>query len=137
MRIFKNKRFAKFARNEGITDEKLIEAIRDIEAGKIDADYGGGVIKQRISRPGEGKSGGYRTIIVHRDNEKAFLVFGFAKSVFSNIDDTDVKNFKEAATILLSFTPGQIETLLKAKALTEIKPRKKAAEANNEKEKSV
>ena len=51
MRIFKNKRFAKFARNEGIDDAKLCEVVRDAEAGKIAADYGGGVIKQRIARP--------------------------------------------------------------------------------------
>ena len=60
VRIFKNKRFARFASQEGIDDSKLREAVRDAEAGKIDADYGGGVIKQRIARPGEGKSGGYR-----------------------------------------------------------------------------
>jgi hypothetical protein len=28
----------------------------------IDADLGGGVIKQRVARPGAGKSGGYRTL---------------------------------------------------------------------------
>ena len=65
MRIFKNKWFAKFARKEEISDEKLIQAVKDADAGNIDADYGGGVIKQRISRPQEGKSGGYRTIILY------------------------------------------------------------------------
>ena len=54
MRIFKNKRFAKLARMEGIDEAKLREAMREAEAGKIDADYGGGVIKQRIARSGEG-----------------------------------------------------------------------------------
>ena len=34
MRIFKNKRFAKFARMEGIRDAKLCEVVRDAEAGK-------------------------------------------------------------------------------------------------------
>ena len=58
MLIFKSKSFAKFARNEGISDAKLCQVVRDADAGKIDAEYGGGVIKQRIARPGEGKSGG-------------------------------------------------------------------------------
>jgi hypothetical protein len=55
VRIFKNKWFAKFASKEGISDEKLIHAVKEVEAGNIDADYGGGVIKQRIARPKEGK----------------------------------------------------------------------------------
>ncbi|MFA7242115.1 MAG: type II toxin-antitoxin system RelE/ParE family toxin [Sulfuricellaceae bacterium] len=33
MRIFKNKRFAKFAKDEGISNEKLIAAVKDAEAG--------------------------------------------------------------------------------------------------------
>ena len=40
---------------------------------------GGGVIKQRIARPNEGKSGGFRSIILYRQGEKAFFVFGFPK----------------------------------------------------------
>jgi hypothetical protein len=32
----------------------LCEAIRDAERGLIAADLGGGVIKQRIARPGKG-----------------------------------------------------------------------------------
>jgi RelE toxin of RelE / RelB toxin-antitoxin system len=47
MRIFKNKWFVRFARKERITDAKLAEAVRNAEKGLIDADYGGGVIKQR------------------------------------------------------------------------------------------
>ncbi len=66
MRIFKNKWFAKFAKKEGISDEKLIQAVGEVDEGSVDADYGGGVIKQRIARPQEGKSGGYRTIFLYR-----------------------------------------------------------------------
>ena len=52
MRIFKNKAFAKFARKENISDEKLLKVIKEIEAGDFEADLGGNVFKQRISRPG-------------------------------------------------------------------------------------
>ena len=77
MRVFKSKRFAKFARQERISDAKLCEAVGDAEAGRIDADYGGGVIKQRISRPNEGKPGGYRAIILFRKGQLSFFVYGF------------------------------------------------------------
>jgi hypothetical protein len=56
-RIYKNKWFTKFARKNRITADKPIEAVRN-------ADYGGGVIKQRIARPHVGKSGGFRSIIL-------------------------------------------------------------------------
>jgi hypothetical protein len=80
VRIFKNKWFAKFARDEDISDAKLCNAIQDAEKGLIDADYGGGVIKQRIARQNEGKSGGYRAIILFLRGDRSFFVFGFLKS---------------------------------------------------------
>ncbi len=120
MRIFKNKWFAKFARKEGISDEKLIQAVNDADAGNIDADYGGGVIKQRIARPQEGKSGGYRTIILYREGEKAFFVYGFAKNVTENIDKADVRAFKKLARVMLSVTEQQVEILLEKGEIEEI-----------------
>jgi hypothetical protein len=67
----------KFAGEEGIQDKELCEAVSEAERGLIDADYGGGVIKQRIARPNEGKSGGFRSIILYRQGKKAFFVFWF------------------------------------------------------------
>ncbi len=120
MRVFKNKWFAKFARKEGISDEKLIQAVKDADAGNIDADYGGGVIKQRISRLQEGKSGGYRSIILYRQGEKAFFVYGFAKNVLDNIDKADVQGFKKLAKVMLSVTDQQMEIMLEKGKIEEI-----------------
>jgi len=64
VRIFKSRWFQRFARKEGIADAVLREAVARAEKGQIDADLGGEVIKQRIARPGQGKSKGYRTIIL-------------------------------------------------------------------------
>ena len=80
MRIFKNAWFERFARKQKIPDAVLRDAIRRAEQGLIDADLGGGVIKQRVARPGQGRSGGYRTLIVYRQAQRAFFVYGFAKS---------------------------------------------------------
>jgi hypothetical protein len=102
VRIFKSKRFARFARRERIGDARLCSAVTDAERGLIDADYGGGVIKQRIARPNEGKSGGYRSIILFRRGERAFFVYGFAKSDQANIDESDERDFKELAGKLLT-----------------------------------
>jgi hypothetical protein len=55
MRVFKTKPFARFASREGLADQELCEAVRRAERGLIDADLGGGVIKQRLAREGQGK----------------------------------------------------------------------------------
>jgi hypothetical protein len=39
---------ARFARKSRIDDALLVEAIERVEKGLIDADLGGGVIKQRV-----------------------------------------------------------------------------------------
>lgn len=56
-----------------IDDEALCEAIERAERGVIDADLGGGLIKQRVARHGQGRSGGYRTIIAYREGDRAFF----------------------------------------------------------------
>ena len=121
MRIFKNKWFSKFARKEGISDRKLIQAVRDIEAGNIDTNYGGGVIKQRIARPKEGKSGGYRTIILFKKGDLAFFVYGFAKNELGNIDRSDVGGFKKLAKIMCSLSTDELARLVKEAEIEEVK----------------
>ncbi len=120
MRIFKNKPFSRFARKEGVTDRQLRAAIADAERGLVDADLGGGVIKQRVARPGEGKSGGFRTIILLRAGERAFFVHGFAKSDQGNIRDDELAAFRMLATQLLNYSDAKIAAALEAGALKEV-----------------
>jgi hypothetical protein len=77
MKVYKIKGFMRFQRRERIADTALLEAMRMAERGPVDADLGGGLIKQRISRPGQGKSGGFRTLIAYRRGERAVFQFGF------------------------------------------------------------
>ena len=121
MRIFKSRWFLRFARREGIADAVLRDAVARAERGQIDADLGGGVIKQRIARPRQGKSKGYRTIILFRPGAGAFFVYGFAKSQRANIDDDEEEQFKEAAKHVLALTEEQLAELLKRGDLMEVK----------------
>jgi hypothetical protein len=120
VRIFKSRRFAKFARKERIQDFKLCEAAKEAEQGLIDADYGGGVIKQRIARPNEGKSGGYRSIILFRKGERSFFVYGFAKSELANIEESDVRDFKKLAATLLAAHDADLRKLVDRGEFTEV-----------------
>ena len=121
MRIFKSRWFQRFARKEGIADAVLREAVARAEKGQIDADLGGGVVKQRIARPGQGRSKGYRTIILFRRGAMAFFVYGFAKSRRANIDANEEVQFKEAAKHVLALTDKQLAELLKRGDFTEVK----------------
>ena len=87
MRIFKSRWFRRFAKKEGIADAGLRESVAPAGKAQIDADLGGEVIKQRIARPAQGRSKGYRAIILFRRGAKAFFVYRFAKSHRANIDD--------------------------------------------------
>lgn len=121
MRIFKNTWFAKFARKEGISDVMLLQAIQAAEKGNVDADYGGGVIKQRIARQNQGKSGGYRSIIYYKQGDKAFFVYGFAKKDQSNISKQDERNFKASAKEVLSFSDTMLHEYVALGIFEEIK----------------
>jgi hypothetical protein len=87
LEIFRTKGFTRFARRHRIEDAALCEAVSRAERGLIDADLGGGVIKQRIARPGQGRSGGFRSIVLYRVRTRAVVVHGFAKSDQDNIDN--------------------------------------------------
>src|SRR5712691_11696237 len=103
MRIFKNKPFNRFARKGGLDDPTLCEAIANAEHGLIDADLGGGVIKQRIARPGKGKSGGFRTVIAYKRGTRAVFIHGFAKNERANISRDELATLKELASQILAY----------------------------------
>lgn len=112
MRIFKNAWFERFARKQKIPDALLVEAVRRAEKGQIDADLGGGVLKQRIARSGAGKSGGYRAIILYRRNRRAFFVYGFPKSERESIEDDEEEAFKKAAKFVFDLSDENLVSLI-------------------------
>lgn len=67
------------------------------ERGLVDADLGGGVIKQRVARPGQGRSGGFRVLIAYRARTRSVFLFGFAKSARGNVDDDELATAREIA----------------------------------------
>jgi hypothetical protein len=60
MRIFITKPFTHWMKRERLTPRHVLEVVARIEKGRIDVDLGGGLIKQRVARQGQGRSGGYR-----------------------------------------------------------------------------
>jgi hypothetical protein len=118
-RIFKNKPFGRFARRANLSDTALCKAISEAERGLIAAVLGGDVIKQRIARPGQGKSGGFRPLIVFRAGARAFFVHGFAKNEH-NVPEAELVALKKLASELLSYDDERIAKAIASGALTEI-----------------
>jgi len=121
LRVFKSAWFGRFARKEKISAKALWEAVNRAENGLVDADLGGGVIKQRIGRPGESKSKGYRSIVLYRKGDKAFFVYGFPKSDLCNIRDDEQEQFKKAAKSILALSDEQIRQLIENGQFEEVK----------------
>lgn len=127
--VFKSKPFARFARKARITDADLWKAARLANQGVIDADLGGGVIKQRIARAGEGKSGGSRTIILFKKNDRAVYVHGFEKKDKANIGPDELVAFRKYAEIYLGYSVVEIAKRVEDGALFKVeKPEGENAE---------
>ena len=120
VRVFKTKTFARFARKQSIDDTTLWQAVANADSGLIDADLGGGVIKQRIGRAGQGKRSGYRIIVLYRAAERALFVYGFAKNEQDNIEDADLRNYRQLADEVLNWDETQVAKVLATSAWMEI-----------------
>jgi hypothetical protein len=120
VRVFKTKEFARFARRERIPDDRLCEAVERAERGLVDADLGGGVIKQRVARPGQGRSGGYRTIIAWRISQRCIFVHGFAKSAKADLTTDELEVYRKLASLLLIYDGEAIEKAVAGKELVEV-----------------
>jgi len=120
VRVYKVKVFARFQRRERIADASLAKAVRSAEDGLVDADLGGGLIKQRVARPGQGKSGGYRTVIVYRRGNLAVFLLGFAKRERANIDDDELEELRGQVRAFLQLSADRIEAAITANELTEV-----------------
>ena len=120
LQVFKTRRFARFARQERIANATLLEAIARAERGLIDSDLGGGLIKQRVARQGQGRSGGYRVIVAYRAKAKAILLFGFAKNNRENITPDELVFLRELSENWLAAGAARIQKEIEAGNLKEI-----------------
>ena len=120
LQTFKTKAFARFADREGIVDATLCEVVWRVRRGLVDADLGGGVVKQRIARKGGGRSGGFRTIMLFRRGDVAFFVHGFAKSARENLRRDELETFRLLADEYLSLDRTGVAAARAAGAIIEV-----------------
>lgn len=121
MRVFKSKHFSRFARKEGIENSALVDAIREIESGLVDAVLGGGLVKKRVAREGGGKSSGFRTIIAFSSGQRSLFLYGFAKNDRDNIEDDELRELRKLSQLFLGLKEEEIASALEIDRMEEIK----------------
>jgi hypothetical protein len=115
-RVFASKPFMRFARRFGISDAELWHAVN----GEFDDDLGGGVFKFRLARHGEGTSGGARAIVAMKVGLRIVLMFRFEKKDQANIKANEVRAFRKAARVYLSYSEEEMTAIVRQKVLMEI-----------------
>lgn len=120
MRILLTKWFKAFAGAESITNESLKALTSGIEDGINGASLGSGLYKYRLSKPGKGKSGGYRVIVCMKRGERLFFVYAFSKSVRENLSRQELEVYRNFADHLLSLSDASLERAIREGVLTEL-----------------
>jgi len=118
--IYKTRVFNRWASKEGLTDSALCHAVHEMQEGLFDADLGGGLFKKRVAKQGQGKRGGYRTLLATNRGDKWFFLFGFPKNERDNIGKDDERALKVLAEQSLSYAPAAISKLMSAGELFEV-----------------
>jgi hypothetical protein len=120
VRIFKTKWLVRFARRARIADHSFREAIERAGRGTIDADLGGGIIKQRVARSGQGRSGGYRMLVAYQAGTRAVFLYAFAKSERENIERDELLTLREIGATWLAADSRRIARALEEGILQEV-----------------
>ena len=89
MRKLSTKWFKKWSKKAKLSNENMLKTIEDLKSGLSTADLGSNLYKVRVKREHSGKSSGFRTIIVYKENDRAIFLYGFGKNEKDNIDKTE------------------------------------------------
>jgi hypothetical protein len=122
VRVFKNKWFNRWTRNEYISDALLCHAAAEIAAGKVEADLGGCLFKKRLPRSGGGKREGYRVLVGYKrpNAERIIFLYAFAKNDKANISDREEAALSFVAESFVSAVDEQVMELLSTNSIWEV-----------------
>jgi len=120
MLVYKTRIFIRWQGKQGLSDAALCAAIEEMKRGLFDADLGSGLFKKRIARPGQGKSGGFRTLIATNRNSRWVFVYGFAKNERSDVDKDEAEALKALAGYLMGLSQAALKKACNSGELTEV-----------------
>lgn len=109
MNKLKTNWIAKWAKKYKISDDKLISAIEDLENNLSSSNLGSGLFKVRVSSENTGKSAGFRTLIVYKEDDRAVVVYGFAKKEQDNLSKSELLAFRTMSKDILNQSHEDLE----------------------------
>ena len=86
----KTKWVSKWALKNKLTYAELLSAVNDLTENKGVTNLGHNLYKIRVARENEGKSGGYRTLLAYKKDDRAVFLFTFAKNDKDNLGENEL-----------------------------------------------
>lgn len=120
MKIHVTKDTHKRFKKARITEEELKDAVSRAERGLIAARLGGFLIKQRIPREGQGKSGGFRTVMFYKSGDRVVFLHMFPKNAKENLSDEEQEEYNFIANKLADLSVETITQLAQKRGWKEI-----------------
>ena len=120
MRVYMTREFARLAARMRVSESSLCEAVHRAERGLVNASIGRLLIKQRVARKNEGRSGGFRAVIFHQVSERAVLLHVFAKNDQGTLTPHEESTYREFAKVLATVTSEQCMSLVRDEKWIEI-----------------
>ena len=120
VRVFKIRSFDRWSTKVRLYNKTLRQAVVEIEKGQYEANLGGCLYKKRIALGSKGKSGGIRTIIAFKKEDKAIFIYGFSKNQKTNITSGELLALKKLSKLYFGYTEEQIKDILKIKEFIEV-----------------
>lgn len=127
MKILITNWFRKWLKKVKIEKGDLILSAKTLNKNSESAvSLGAGLYKFRIRRKYQGKSGGYRTLLIFKKEELALYVYGFSKNEKDNLEQDELKLFKKLSKDILLMNDQEINNQIKSGSFIDL-------EVNNEK----
>ena len=116
----KTKWFHKWTKKQKISDEMLLDAMRDLREGLSSSKLGNGLYKVRVSGKHQGKRSSFRTIVIFKEEDRMVMVYGFAKNEKENLTMSELKHFKILAHDILSLNETALQKAIEQKVFVPI-----------------
>jgi len=124
--ILMTRKFDRWAKKTGLTQQLLLDAVAEMNRGLIDADLGGGLVKKRIALPGSGKRGSTRTLIATNRKDRWIFLYGYAKNERQDIKTREAATLRVLAGDLLVQNMEHIAAAIRAGDLIEVTMEKRS-----------
>ena len=93
------------------------------ENPEFSVSLGAGLYKIRIKRKHQGKSKGYRTLLIFKKDRLLLYVYGFSKNERDNIEPDELKLFKKLSKDILLMGDTEIHHQMKNGAFINLEDR--------------